>query len=103
MNGDTLQIAKELLEPWAVEFLTPESDHLGVCLNADALIPAVTALVTNHWGYLVAITGIDLIRKEDKIEILYQFFECASLLTLRIKVDRMAGHVPSICPIIPSA
>jgi len=104
MNTEmALQTAGELLSPWAKNTENPEPNRLGARLEKTALLPAVKALLDAEWGYLAAITGLDLGIEVGDIEVLYHFCGGAAVLTLRVRIPRADGSVPSICSIIPSA
>lgn len=100
---DRLQTAQELLAAWAGETQTPEPDRLDMVMQADNLVAAVAALDSARWGYLSAITGLDLGADAGQIEVLYHFCEGAAVLTLRVPTPRAAASVPSVCSVIPSA
>jgi hypothetical protein len=55
-----LKKAEELLTDWNKEASHPEPNRLDVVVTVDDLRPAVTALHGAKWGYLSAITGLDL-------------------------------------------
>lgn len=104
MNFDTtLQMAGILLEPWARDTRAPEPNRLDISIEAPDLSSAVAALSFSHWGYLSAITGLDLGAEAGSIEVLYHFCAGAAVATLRVRTPRDAPSVPSICRIIPSA
>jgi NADH:ubiquinone oxidoreductase subunit C len=121
--------AELILAPWAAVFTHPTPDRLDVVIPANALVPAVTALVEAKWGYLSAITGLDhpgsaqpapeelrwqrlsedieapveQESHEGSLEALYHFCEGAGVLTLRVTVRYTASVLPSICSIQPAA
>ena len=109
MNGSgvnieaQLQTAGELLAPWVKELSTPEPHRLDVVLAPSDLVGAVKALIESKWGYLSAITGLDLGIEASKIEVLYHFCSLKYILTLRVPTPRLEPSVPSICQILPSA
>jgi Ni,Fe-hydrogenase III component G len=104
MNLDsTLQMAGILLEPWAKDTRAPEPNRLDISIEALDLSSAVAALSFAHWGYLSAITGLDLGAAAGSIEVLYHFCAGAAVATLRVRTPRAAPSVPSICRIMPSA
>ena len=98
-----LQMASTLLALWAEEARTPESGRMDISIEASGLVPAVTMLYEARWGYLTAITGMDLGVEAGVIEVLYHFCAGAAVVTLRVRTPRAAPSVPSICRIIPSA
>lgn len=101
-----LATAATLLTPWTAASNTPEENRLDLVVGRDDLVTAVNALVKAHWGYLAAITGLDCpapAEGEPYIEALYHFCEGAAVLTLRVKADRAAAVLPTICPLIPAA
>ncbi len=104
--GDTAAIlsqANERVTPWAKETKTPEPNRLDVYLAREDLLSAVAALTAARWGYLAAITGLDLGSTAGDIEVLYHFCAGPAVLTLRIRTPRAQASVPSICAFIPAA
>lgn len=99
---EKLQAARDILASWAGEIQTPEPNRLDVPVTAENLIAAVTALDAARWGYLSAITGLDLGVEAGQIEVLYHFCEGAAVVTLRVATLRAESSVPSVCPVIPS-
>lgn len=103
MNAQAaLQTANELLAPWAKETTTPELNRLDVIILPGDLPQAVAALHDALWGYLAAITGLDLY-PANEIHLLYHFCNGAAIATLRVSVPRADPQLPSICGVIPSA
>jgi ech hydrogenase subunit E len=99
-----LQNAEGLLAGWNKEAVHPESNRLDVVVAVDDLRPAVKALHEAHWGYLSAITGMDLGAESGQIEALYHFCFGAAVTTLRIRQSRDGQAVlPTIEDIIPPA
>lgn len=104
MNPDTaLQVASTRLAPWALHTHRPEPNRLDVMLNVTDLLAAIKALHESDWGYLAAITGLDLGPEAGEFEVLYHFCAGAAVVTLRLRTPRAAAAVPSVCDIIPSA
>ncbi len=104
MNTEiALQQARELLVAWAKETKTPEPNRLDVSIAISDLLFAVHALTGAHWGYLSAITGLDPGAVTGELEVLYHFCQGAAVLTLRLRIPRAEGQVPSVCGIIPAA
>jgi Ni,Fe-hydrogenase III component G len=103
MQTNVLETARTLLTAWATNVETPESNRLDIRLDTTALLPAVTALDEARWGYLAAITGLDLGVEAGKIEVLYHFCSGPAVLTLRVLTERSAARVPSICIPVPAA
>ena len=68
-----LQAAETLLTDLLLERTTPAPHRRDVSLAPDALVPAVTRLHEAGWGYLAAITGLDLGVEAGVIEVLYHF------------------------------
>ena len=100
----TLQNAEALLSAWNRETTHPESNRLDVLVTADDLRPAVTALHDAHWGYLSAITGLDLGVESGQLEALYHFCNGPAITTLKVHVPRTGDSiVPTIEDIIPPA
>jgi NADH:ubiquinone oxidoreductase subunit C len=99
----TLQQAEGLLAPWNKETTRPESNRLDVVIASGSLRHAVSALHEAHWGYLSAITGLDLGPESGQMEALYHFCFGAAITTLRIRLPRTALALPTIEDIIPPA
>lgn len=102
-NDDRLRQAQAILAPWALENVIPEPTRLDVVLDRVHITEAVTALMDNAWGYLVAITGLDLGAEADQFEALYHFGSGALVLTLRVRIPHADAVIPSITGVIPSA
>jgi len=99
-----LQRAEELLTAWKKEATHPEANRLDVSISEHGLRPAVTALHNAHWGYLSAITGLDLGPAAGQMEALYHFCNGAAITTLRIHLPRTSdATLPTIEDIIPPA
>ena len=104
MDGDSaLQVAGALLTPWAQDVKLPEPNRLDASVEMSDLVAATAALTEARWGYLTAITGLDLGVEAGAIEVLYHFCAGAAVVTLRVRTPRAAPSAPSICSIIPSA
>src|SRR5690349_1545454 len=104
MNIETiLQQAEQLLAPWSKEGTHPETNRLDVVVASSSLRDAISALHEAHWGYLSAITGLDLGPESGQMEALYHFCSGAAITTLRIYLPRTALALPTIEDIIPSA
>ena len=99
----TLQQAEGLLVEWNKETIRPESNRLDVVICPEDLRPAITALHKAHWGYLSAITGMDLGPASDQMEALYHFCNGAAITTLRIRTSRADPALPTIEDIVPPA
>jgi NADH:ubiquinone oxidoreductase subunit C len=128
---EILNNAETLLAPFAVGATRHEGFRLDVAVTRNNLCPAVKALVDARWGYLITITGLDLPwpkvpaktaaaaapqpaaegtapkadenPMEDKLEVLYHFTEGPVVTTLRVTVPYTDAHVPTICPLVPTA
>ena len=99
-----LQQAESLLTGWNKEATHPEANRLDVLITADDLRPAVTALHDAHWGYLSAITGLDLGVDSGQMEALYHFCNGPAITTLKVRLPRMGDVIlPTIEDIIPPA
>lgn len=99
----SIQKAEGLVQGWAQRAERPAPERLEVWLATEDLLAAVRAVVDDEWGYLAAITGLDLGVEEGQIEVLYHFCRGAAVLGLRVLTPREAAMVPSVCPVIPSA
>ena len=99
-----LQKAEELLTGWNRETIHPESNRLDIVIAVDDLRPAVTALHEARWGYLSAITGLDLGVESGQMEALYHFCFGPAITTLRVRSPRgEEACLPTIEDIIPPA
>jgi Ni,Fe-hydrogenase III component G len=105
MNTDALlQTAESLLTPFAAQTNAPEPGRLDFTIpTGDELHRAIQALQRAGWGYLAAITGLDLGLEDGRFEILYHFCEGAAVITLRLAVSRDSAVIPTVCTLIPSA
>ncbi len=100
---NALQAASQLLAPWTKESKTPEPTRLDVVIARDDLLACIGALKQARWGYLAAITGLDLGVASGELEALYHMCEGAAVVTLRVRTPRDNASVPSICDLLPSA
>jgi NADH-quinone oxidoreductase subunit D len=104
MNTETaLQNAQALLSAWIRQSSAPEQNRLDLMVLPEHLPAAVQALSAEPWGYLSAITGLDLGVEAGEIECLYHFCQAAAIVTLRVRTPRQAARLPSICSILPYA
>ncbi|MEL7673838.1 MAG: NADH-quinone oxidoreductase subunit C [Chloroflexota bacterium] len=103
MSTETcLQAAASLLGAWAQETVEPEPGRADVVIAPGDLIAAAGALIGARWGYLTAITGLDLGPEDGRLEVLYHFACGAAVVTFRVRVPREGGAVPSLVGVIPS-
>jgi Ni,Fe-hydrogenase III component G len=98
-----LEMAGELLLPWTERTDVPVANRLDVIIKAADLPDAARKLYDSDWGYLVAITGLDLGPEVNALEVLYHFGEGAAVVTLRVTIPRENATIPSVCHIIPAA
>lgn len=112
-----LQQAEEILKPWNKSTYTPEVNRLDIRIAASDLPACTQALLEAKWGYLAAITGLDLglveTADDDEVsysawpeghyEVLYHFCEGEVVVTLRIELNYDHPQVPTLCDLIPSA
>ncbi len=112
-----LQTAETLLQPIASGLARPAANRLDAVVAPQQLPAAVEALHRARWGYLSAITGLDLPPATPKpgtpaaspapgdghVEALYHFCQGDAVATLRVTMPYDAPIVPSICSVIPSA
>lgn len=107
-----IQTAVDLLAPLTIESSRPIPRRIDVHILPENLVEAVKTLQDTHWGYLIAITGIDRPTAldaegkpegENYIEVIYSFGHKPACLNLRLKVPYSAARVPTICGLIPSA
>jgi NADH:ubiquinone oxidoreductase subunit C len=119
-----LRTAEKILRPFMPAATNPEPCRLDVVVPRERLVEAASALAEAHWGYLAAITGLDLSSAKapakvaamarpaamragsavvDRLEALYHFCEDAAIVTLRVEIPCTDATVPSLCDVIPSA
>jgi len=103
---EILDIVTELAERWTwkMETRRPESNRIDVLLPSAAdLVPFVVGLRVQRLGYLSTITGLDAGAEAGQLELLYHFCPGSTVITLRLKLPREGGRVPTLTEIIPSA
>lgn len=99
-----LQQAGEILLAWVKKSELPEPERIDLHIEVGDLLAAVKAILDARWGYLIAITGLDLGKDAGQFEVLYQFGQrSTAVLTLRIAILHDEACVPSVCGMIPSA
>jgi len=98
-----LQQAESLLAGLGKGTAKPEPNRLDVVIEASDLIAATTALRGARWGYLATLTGVDLGKEANQIEALYHLCEGDAIVTLRVRVPRAGGAVPSVYALHPNA
>jgi NADH:ubiquinone oxidoreductase subunit C len=128
MDTETaLNIAEEVLKPWARSVTMPEPNRKVFSLSRNDLKIAIKALLAAHWGYLSCILGVDFpgnptpqpeekmwqrlgesefiapSRPEGMIRVHYIFCNGSACVTLRVAPHYSNPWVPSICDLIPSA
>jgi NADH:ubiquinone oxidoreductase subunit C len=102
-TDSALDRAGELLGPWTSATSRPEPHRLDIAVAAADVVVAVRALRDAGWGYLAAITGLDLGAAAGGLDVLYHFCAGAAIVTLRVRILRSNATVPSICDLVPSA
>ena len=100
---EALTKAQALLAPWASGATNPQPNRLDLVIQSQDLFQAVRKLKDEQWGYLSAITGLDLGTHIDALEALYQFCSGSAVVTLRVPLPRSGGVVPSVHTLIPVA
>lgn len=104
MTTETLlETAVTHLQPYSTDLDKPQDNLWHVTIAADDLLPAIAALQSAAWGYLAAITGMDLGPEDGRIAILYHFCEETAVFGLKVFVGRETAVLPSVCGLIPSA
>jgi ech hydrogenase subunit E len=112
--------ALDFLGPWGT--VLAAGDHsFTMELSAEHLLPVARALADHSWGYLSAITGLDLTQEkesateqaaaqpgagslgEPRFAVLYHVCNGATVLTLKVKAAGEHPTVPSISTVMPSA
>ncbi|NTU75090.1 MAG: NADH-quinone oxidoreductase subunit C [Anaerolineaceae bacterium] len=111
-TNTALSQAETLLQPFSGGFTRAEDNRLDVVMEPGKLKQAVSALFKAHWGYLGAITGLDVVPPANPdgtpgagahFEVLYTFFEGAAVANMRVSLSYDKPVLPTICDIIPSA
>ena len=117
-NKQAIEQAAALLQPYATE-IKPVSDlQIDVYVDKANVLPAVTALANERWGYVSAITGVDIPAKDaavDKesgqetspaaeamIELIYTICHHGAVTNLRTLLPYSDLTVDSICSVVPS-
>lgn len=104
MTTETLlETAVTHLNAYGTDIDKPQDNLWHLTIEAADLLPAIAALQRAKWGYLAAITGIDLGPDDGRIEVLYHFCQEAAVLGLKVHVGRKTAVLPSVCTLIPSA
>jgi Ni,Fe-hydrogenase III component G len=98
-----LERAERALAPWLDRATRPEAHRLDLAIGPDDLLPAVSALAQDEWGYLAAITGLDPGIETGELWALYHFAEGAAVVTLRVILPREKPEVSTIRGIAPLA
>jgi NADH:ubiquinone oxidoreductase subunit C len=106
-----LQSAEEALSAWAQNMSRPEEHRIDICLDRSQFKQAHRALRQARWGYLAAITGLDLPPAtgtdgspgEGQIEVLYHFCQGPAVLTLRVTLPYSDAVIDTVCDLDPSA
>jgi NADH:ubiquinone oxidoreductase subunit C len=104
-----LQSAEAILQPWAINVTRPRPEQIDVQIAPENLRAAVSALRTAKWGYLSAITGLDLPAKpedassENQLEAIYHICFGAAITNLRVKVTYSNPVIPTITDLAATA
>jgi ech hydrogenase subunit E len=98
-----LETAEKILAPWTKEAVRPEPNRVDITVASSDLYVCTAALKQEPWGYLSAITGLDLGVEAGELEALYHFCEGAAVTTLRARLPRHGGSVPTLYPLFPVA
>jgi len=98
-----LQKSTEILQPWNQEGSRPAPNRVDFTVQPGDIAAIGAALRREKWGYLAAITGLDLGVQADSLEVLYHFCEGAAIATLRVRLPRRGGVVPSLYADYPAA
>jgi ech hydrogenase subunit E len=121
---DAADMALDFLRPWG-DIQAAGEGRLSLEVPAGQLPGVARSLAEHAWGYLSAITGLDLTQiaptvtttenagmagsggkaapAEPRFEILYHFCRAATVLTVKVKATGDHPTVPSISSITPSA
>ena len=105
MNTDQiLQQAEKILSTCKVETSHPDPTRMDAVIAAADLHAAIQTMHESGWGYLSAITGLDLGPEQGQMEILYHFCNGPAIVTMRVRQSRDTQPVvPSIADVIPPA
>jgi NADH:ubiquinone oxidoreductase subunit C len=106
-----LQTAETALSDWAQNITHPEEHRIDICLERAQFKLAHRALRQAGWGYLAAITGLDLpplpepdgSPAEGHVEVLYHFCQGPAVLTLRVRLPYSDAVIDTVCDLDPSA
>jgi Ni,Fe-hydrogenase III component G len=98
-----LEQARQLMAAYVQEWHEPEVGRLDAVVDPKELLPALTALHGQHWGYLATITGLDCWPTADCLEVLYHLCAGPSVLTVRVRLPREGAGVSSVCSLFPYA
>ena len=99
-----IEKAEWLLSQWNKGTAYPESDRMDVLVAAEDLRSAVSSLQEAQWGYLSAITGLDLGVESGQLEALYHFCNGPAITSVKVLLPRDdVPSVPTIEDIIPAA
>jgi ech hydrogenase subunit E len=99
-----LEKAEWLLTSWNKKTSYPETNRLDVLVTAEDLRAAVSTMHDAKWGYLSAITGVDLGVESGELEALYHFCDGPAITTLKVHLPRVGDAcLPTIEDIIPAA
>jgi len=103
-KNSPLEDAYGLIGSWIQEVFTEAPQRLDVQVLPGDLPQVVEALVEARWGYLSAISGLDLGGEEQaELEVLYHFCAGSDVLTVRIPLPYENPVVESITGLIPAA
>lgn len=103
---EMINTAKQIASSWdwVTEVTQPEANRVDIYVkDIQQLIPIVVALRVKRLGYLSAITGLDHGQEAGEMEVLYHFCTRSVVITLRVRLPRENGAVPSLCDLIPTA
>lgn len=114
---EVMQQSRELLKSWIRSENQPETNRLDVSIQAADIKECVKALIENHWGYLSAITALDLaefktvegstekkaIPGKGHIDLLYHFCAGPVITSLRVSLPYDKAEIESIYEVLPSA
>lgn len=98
-----LERAEQALAPWIDRATRPRPNRLDIEIKPEELPAAVSHIMNDEWGYLVAITGLDPGLPSGELWVLYHFAGGAIVVTLRVVLPRDKPEVPTIRNIVPLA
>lgn len=118
-NKQALEKAEELLKPFVTDIKWISDLQVDFYLDKSKLLEAITELAKINWGYVSAISGVDMPGKAavvdqasgdvttpatpDRIEVIYTVCHSGAIANLRVYLPYDDLRVDSVCGVFPSA